>query len=56
MAEYIEGDIHEVIKDLKDNSIDMIYTDPPFNTTKASWDKGLRWEELFPEMWESIKT
>ena len=33
--EYIEGDIHKVIKTLEDNSIDFIYTDPPFGTTKA---------------------
>jgi predicted methyltransferase len=27
---YINGDIHEVIKTIDDNSIDFIYTDPPF--------------------------
>tara|TARA_R110000796_G_scaffold3318_7_gene13079 strand:- start:1857 stop:2582 length:726 start_codon:yes stop_codon:yes gene_type:complete len=52
---YIEGDIHEVIKTLEDNSIDFIYTDPPFGTTKASWDKGLNWKELFVEMWRVLK-
>lgn len=52
---YIQGDIHDVIKTLEDNSIDFIYTDPPFGTTNASWDKGLRWEDLFPEMWRVLK-
>jgi len=52
---YIEGDIHEIITTLEDNSIDFIYTDPPFGTTKASWDKPLRWEELFKEMWRVLK-
>lgn len=53
---YIQGDIHEVIKTLEDNSIDFIYTDPPFNgQTKAKWDSVLRWDELFPEMWRVLK-
>lgn len=55
MATYIEGDIHEVILSLEDNSIDLIYTDPPFGITKASWDQPLDWEYLFPEMWRVLK-
>ncbi len=55
MINYIEGDIHEVIKTLETDSIDFIYTDPPFGTTKALWDKGLNWKELFPEMWRVLK-
>ena len=55
MKQYIQGDIHEVIKTLEDNSIDFIYTDPPFATTKAKWDKPLKWEELFKEMWRVLK-
>ena len=55
MSSYIEGDIHEIIKTIDDNSIDFIYTDPPFATTKAKWDKPLRWKELFPEMWRVLK-
>ncbi len=55
MTQYIEGDIHQVIKTLEDNSIDFIYTDPPFGTTQAKWDKGLNWADLFPEMWRVLK-
>jgi len=55
MKTYIQGDIHDIIKTLDDNSIDFIYTDPPFGTTQASWDKPLRWDELFPEMWRVLK-
>jgi site-specific DNA-methyltransferase (adenine-specific) len=56
MIEYIKGDIHEVIKTLEKNSINFIYTDPPFNSqTKAKWDTILRWDELFPEMWRVLK-
>ena len=35
---YIFGDIHEKIKDLKDNTINLIYTSPPYGITKAKWD------------------
>lgn len=55
MKQYIEGDIHEVIKTLDDASVDFIYTDPPFGTTKATWDTPLDWSQLFPEMWRVLK-
>ena len=51
----IKGDIHKEIKNLEDNSIDLIYTDPPFNITGAKWDKPLNWAELFIEMWRVLK-
>mgnify|MGYP003629049600 CR=1 FL=1 len=55
MIQYLEGDIHEKIKELEDNSIDLIYTDPPFNVSKCKWDKPLKWSELFTEMWRVLK-
>ena len=55
MKTYIEGNIHEVIKTFEDDSVDFIYTDPPFGTTKASWDQGLDWKNLFPDMWRVLK-
>lgn len=56
MIEYLQGDIHTWIKELPDNCIDFIYTDPPFSVTKASWDKPLQWDKLFPEMWRVLKS
>ena len=55
MKQYIQGDIHDVIKTLDDDSIDFIYTDPPFGTTKARWDTPLDWDKLFPQMWRVLK-
>ena len=55
MIEYKQGDIHEVIKTIEDNTIDFIYTDPPFATTRASWDISLDWENLFKDMWRVLK-
>jgi len=55
MNKYIIGDIHEKIKELDTNSIDLIYTNPPFNTTGKQWDKPLNWIELWKEMDRVIK-
>lgn len=51
----IEGDIHEVIKTLEDNSIDCIYTNPPFAITGAKWDQGLDWDNLWDDLWRVLK-
>ena len=55
MATYIEGDIHDVIKTLETNTIDLIYTNPPFGTTENKWDKALNWEELWKDIWRILK-
>ena len=55
MTNYIIGDIHEEIKKMDDDSIDFIYTNPPFATTNKKWDTPLKWKELFPEMWRVLK-
>lgn len=55
-SKYIIGDIHDEIKKLDDNSIDLIYTNPPFGTTNKPWDKPLNWEFLFPEMDRVLKS
>ena len=52
---YIQGDIHQVIKTIEDDSIDLIYTSPPFGITGAEWDKPLDWENLFKELWRVVK-
>lgn len=39
----------------EDNSIDLIYFNPPFGTTEQEWDKPLQWEELFVEMDRILK-
>lgn len=35
----VQGDCSEIIKELPDNSIDLICIDPPYITTKEKWDK-----------------
>tara|TARA_R110000824_G_scaffold5480_1_gene25349 strand:+ start:798 stop:1493 length:696 start_codon:yes stop_codon:yes gene_type:complete len=55
MPEYIKGDIHDVIKTIEDNTVDLIYSSPPFGITGAEWDKPLDWKTLFVDMWRVVK-
>ena len=56
MIRIIKNDIHNEIKNLPDNSINLIYTNPPFGITKNdNWDISLRWDELFNEMDRVLK-
>jgi len=45
-----KGDCLEVMKEIKDKSIDAIITDPPYGTTACKWDSvidfDLMWEQL----------
>jgi len=45
------GDCLEVMRDLPDNSIDAVITDPPYGTTACKWDAVIPFEP----MWEQLK-
>jgi site-specific DNA-methyltransferase (adenine-specific) len=47
----IHGDCLEKMKDIPDNSIDLVLTDPPYGTTKCKWDTVISFEL----MWKEIK-
>ena len=47
----IQGDCLEVMKDIPDNSIDMILCDLPYGTTACSWDTIIP----FKPLWEAYK-
>lgn len=49
------GDCHTLIRDIPDNSIQFIYFNPPFGTTKNEWDTPLNYDLLFPEFWRILK-
>ena len=36
--EILLGDCLELLKDIESESIDLILTDPPYNTTDCKWD------------------
>jgi len=50
MVDLYNGDCLEIMKDIPDNSIDAIITDPPYGTTACKWDSiipfDLMWEQL----------
>ena len=47
----IHGDCIEKMKDIPDNSIDMVLCDPPCGTTACKWDSVIPLEP----MWEQLK-
>ncbi len=46
----LHGDCLELMKDIPDESVDMILTDPPYGTTCCEWDKPVD----LSAMWEQI--
>lgn len=50
MINLLHGDCLELMKNIPDNSIDMVLTDPPYGTTACKWDTvidfDLMWKEL----------
>lgn len=50
MIKLMHGDCLELMKEIPDNSVDMVLTDPPFGTTACKWDSvidlELMWKEL----------
>ncbi len=51
----IEGDCLEVMKDIPDKSVDLVVTDPPYNISKAEWDKWKRKEDYIEWMGQIFK-
>ena len=52
----IFADSLEYLKTLESESIDLILTDPPYNTTDCKWDKQpIKWDEYKKEMIRVLK-
>lgn len=51
MIKLIHGDCLEKMAEIKDGSIDMVLTDPPYGTTACKWDSIIPLEP----MWEHLK-
>jgi site-specific DNA-methyltransferase (adenine-specific) len=52
---FFHGDCFDVMKDIPDQSVDMILCDLPYGTTKCSWDTILPFEQLWSEYWRVCK-
>lgn len=46
----LHGDCLELMKDIPDNSIDMVLTDPPYGTTQCKWDDVIPFEPMWKEL------
>lgn len=44
------GDCIEVLKNIPDNSIDMVLTDPPYGITANDWDNNINSDVLWKEL------
>ena len=51
MIQLHHGDCLDIMRDIPDGSIDMILCDPPYGTTKCSWDNVIP----FAPMWEQYR-
>lgn len=51
----IKGDCLEIMKDIKDKSIDVILCDLPYGTTQNKWDSILPFEKLWKQYSRVIK-
>jgi site-specific DNA-methyltransferase (adenine-specific) len=55
-ATFHKGDNLKIISEqIKDKSIDFIYFNPPFATTKQKWDEKLDWKKLFEQFFRILK-
>lgn len=50
MINLLHGDCLELMKDIPDNSIDMVLTDPPYGTTACKWDTVIDFELMWKEL------
>ena len=53
--ELYQGDCLEVMKEIKDKSIDMILCDLPYGTTKCKWDVVIPFDKLWEQYNRIIK-
>ena len=49
-SKLLHGDCLELMKDIPDNSIDMVLTDPPYGTTACKWDTVIDFELMWKEL------
>lgn len=45
-----QGDCLELMKDIPDQSVDLVLTDPPYGTTRCSWDSVIPLEPMWKEL------
>ena len=51
----MQGDCLERMKEIPDGSVDMVLCDPPFGTTRNSWDSIISLELMWEQLWRVLK-
>ena len=51
----MKGDCLERMKEIPSGSVDLILTDPPFGTTRCSWDSVIPFEPMWNELKRIVK-
>lgn len=54
-GDVLQGDCLEVMKQIKDHSVDMVLCDLPYGTTQNKWDSEIQLEELWAEYRRVLK-
>lgn len=52
---YIGDNLNIITNNIQSRSIDFIYLNPPFGTTRQKWDEKLNWAELFKQFFRVLK-
>ena len=55
MIKLVNADSREYLKEIEDESIDIIITDPPFGISYAEWDDVSHFFELEEEFYRVLK-
>ena len=55
MIDLRQGDCLELMKDIPDDSVDMVLTDPPYGTTACKWDSIIPFEPMWEQLRRIIK-
>jgi DNA modification methylase len=56
MVKIYNSDCEEQLKEIPDNSVDAIVTDPPYGINITEWDKNIDWFFLFEECCRILKS
>lgn len=51
----MQGDCLERMKEIPDGSVDVILTDPPYNTTQNKWDSIIDLQLMWEQLWRVLK-
>ena len=54
-AKLIRGDCLSILPQLRDNSVDLCLTDPPYGTTACRWDTVIPFEPMWHELHRVVK-